>query len=311
MKWIISTLLSCILLFTGCVGSDSLQNITVKEPVLSSYDITMRRDLLTLMLAYPEDILTVEKEDSGKVFIVMKSGKKLLYDDKAKKSQGEKVANPDLQDMLEQIYPLTAIQGLMDEAFDPGRVRVYPLLKEVYGGTEEQIKKNLVPVKAGYKNYSFNQRNGAAEALGAVMKELVPLAEKRRDVYACVFPASGTFNYRLIAGTNRLSPHAFGTAIDLASDKRDYWQWASREDGEKRIAAYPKEIPQIFEKHNFIWGGKWGHFDILHYEYRPELIIKAKYFKDLPQAGKPWYDGIPSLDEGMEQKIKIIDEALK
>jgi D-alanyl-D-alanine carboxypeptidase len=34
----------------------------------------------------------------------------------------------------------------------------------------------------------------------------------------------------------------------------------------------PFDIVQIFEKHGFIWGGKWGHFDTMHFEYRPELL---------------------------------------
>jgi D-alanyl-D-alanine carboxypeptidase len=34
----------------------------------------------------------------------------------------------------------------------------------------------------------------------------------------------------------------------------------------------PQEIVSIFEKHGFIWGGKWNHFDTMHFEYRPELL---------------------------------------
>jgi hypothetical protein len=34
----------------------------------------------------------------------------------------------------------------------------------------------------------------------------------------------------------------------------------------------PEEIVAIFEKHGFIWGGKWYHFDTMHFEYRPELL---------------------------------------
>jgi hypothetical protein len=29
---------------------------------------------------------------------------------------------------------------------------------------------------------------------------------------------------------------------------------------------------EIFERHGFIWGGKWGHFDTMHFEYRPEFF---------------------------------------
>ena len=32
----------------------------------------------------------------------------------------------------------------------------------------------------------------------------------------------------------------------------------------------------IFEKHGFIWGGRWYHYDTMHFEYRPEMIAIAK-----------------------------------
>jgi len=38
----------------------------------------------------------------------------------------------------------------------------------------------------------------------------------------------------------------------------------------------PWEIVRIFEAHGFIWGGKWYHYDTMHFEYRPELIGAAK-----------------------------------
>jgi HSP20 family protein len=34
----------------------------------------------------------------------------------------------------------------------------------------------------------------------------------------------------------------------------------------------PQEIVSIFERQGFIWGGKWNHFDTMHFEYRPELL---------------------------------------
>jgi hypothetical protein len=29
---------------------------------------------------------------------------------------------------------------------------------------------------------------------------------------------------------------------------------------------------EVFERHGFIWGGKWNHYDTMHFEYRPELL---------------------------------------
>lgn len=32
------------------------------------------------------------------------------------------------------------------------------------------------------------------------------------------------------------------------------------------------------EKHGFIWGGCWYHYDTMHFEYRPELLEIARRF---------------------------------
>jgi hypothetical protein len=42
----------------------------------------------------------------------------------------------------------------------------------------------------------------------------------------------------------------------------------------------PSEVIAAFEKNGFIWGGKWYHFDTIHFEYRPELLV---YSEELTQ----------------------------
>ena len=262
------------------------------------------------MIAYPEFITNIE-EKNGYVYLVMKSGKKLLYDDKKSKSPQEKIANSDIQDTLEQIYPLFPIKTIMEENFDPGRSRSYGLLFEVYGNSKHAIELKLAKVKVGYTNYQFNSNNGASHSLQAVMKEVIPLSGKNQNVRRCLLPCSGTFNYRVISGTNRLSPHSFGIAIDLSSDKRDYWKWASKEAGGKRLASYPSDLVEIFEKNNFVWGGKWSHFDILHFEYRPEIILKSRYFKGSVDSKNPWYEGAPLQQESIKNTIEKINLLIK
>ena len=265
---------------------------TFTEENTNIYNETMKQDLLCLMLAYPGYIANI-KEKNGYVYLILKSGKTLVYDDKIKKSSQEKLTNPDLQDTLEQIYPLLPAKSIMKLDFDPGRARCYGLLTEVYGSSKNSIEKNLTEVKVGYNNFQFNRNNNAAISLQAIMKEVMPLSQKNQTVRKCLLPCSGTFNYRVIAGTKRLSPHAYGIAIDLASDKRDYWKWASKEVGEKRLASYASELVEVFEKNGFVWGGKWSHFDILHFEYRPEIILKARYFTNSANSKKSWYEGAP------------------
>jgi hypothetical protein len=239
----------------------------------------------------------------------MKSNKKILYDDQANKSSWQKSGNPDLQDMMEQLYPLSDIKQILPNHYNPGCIRVYPLLKEVYGSSKNQILSNLVKISVGYKYVEFNRKNNASESLQSVMKELLPLARQSHKIYSASFPVSGTFNYRLIGGTNRLSAHAFGISIDLHNNKYDYWRWATRDEGQKRLDAYPREVVKIFEKYGFVWGGKWGNFDIMHYEYRPEIILKARYFSKDPVPGLPWYDGFQN-DQQAWQYIWMIEEKL-
>ncbi|MGE5676705.1 MAG: M15 family metallopeptidase, partial [Pseudomonadota bacterium] len=288
--------------------NEGRSTISIQAPA-PSYNASMKQDLLCLMIAYPGYITGVEKSGE-RVYIVMKSGKKLLYDDKKAKSQEGRLAYPDLQDMLEQPYPITYAKELMKEGQDPGRARVYGLLDEVYGSSREEIERNLITVSAGGARLRFNKSNGAAEALSKAMKELSALAAGRRDIAATIYPCNGTYNYRLIAGTNRLSSHSYGTAVDLAYNKRDYWRWTSREEGQKRLESYPAEIVEVFERNNFIWGGKWSHFDIMHFEYRPELLLKARYFGDTGGSYRSWYRGVPLEDEYVRNCIIMIDKVL-
>ena len=118
-----------LFLLTGCRDKEAVSTSTASS-LISTYNTTMKRDILSLMLAYPEYVLNVEQKNS-KVYLVMKSGNRILYDDKKAKSYEEKFNNADIQDMMWQIYPVWDIKNLMPQEFDPGRFRVYALLQEV------------------------------------------------------------------------------------------------------------------------------------------------------------------------------------
>lgn len=292
-----------------CLSDKISLSLTYEDSNKPDYKTSMKQDLLILMMAYPEYITDISCENDN-VYIVMKSGQKFIYDDKKDKTPEEKLANPDLHDMLEQIYPLTKTDEIMPRNFNPGRIRHYGLLNEVYGSSKNAVEKNLSALKYGYTNYQFNRQNKANTALEDTMKELIPLSKNNRKIAAILYPASGTYNYRFISGTGRLSPHAYGITIDLKSDKRDYWKWSSEEQGKSRLCEYPDELVAAFENHNFIWGGKWGYFDILHFEYRPEIILKARYFTDYTNYGE-WFRGVPSEDNYVKECIELIDSKIK
>ena len=89
------------------------------------------------------------------------------------------------------------------------------------------------------------------------------------EINKYAFPHAGTFNCRTVKDTGNRSAHAWGAAIDINTKFADYWLWAKNGSYRNRI---PFDIVDIFERHDFIWGGKWGHFDTMHFEYRPELL---------------------------------------
>jgi hypothetical protein len=68
--------------------------------------------------------------------------------------------------------------------------------------------------------------------------------------------------------------HGHGIAIDINIAWSNYWRYRRTATGgysyENRI---PWEIVEVFEKHGFIWGCKWYHYDTMHFEYRPELLL--------------------------------------
>ena len=70
--------------------------------------------------------------------------------------------------------------------------------------------------------------------------------------------------------------HGYAAAIDINVHYSDYWLWTQQKTGQfPWINRIPPQIVEVFERHGFIWGGKWYPFDTMHFEYRPELINLA------------------------------------
>ena len=87
---------------------------------------------------------------------------------------------------------------------------------------------------------------------------------------------ASTFYWRKVRGADRMSAHSYGIAIDINVNMSDYWLWANKNVTETDVIEYrnriPLEIVEVFEKHGFIWGGRWYHYDTMHFEFRPELL---------------------------------------
>lgn len=219
--------------------------------------------------SYPDSIASIDGNA-----VVLKNGGRIVVDDGIKRDHFQMLEAGDLEDSLQQVYPAGPCEVRPAVNFDPGRIRSEALMTAMYGMSKKAAAANLAPVKWFGETLQVTRVNGVNTALEAVRDELV----SRSDLRRYLTPSAGVFNWRKVAGQKNLSVHSFGAAIDLNTKFADYWVWSGGKPG--RVPVYknkfPMEIVEIFEKHGFIWGGRWYHYDTMHFEYRPELLEIAK-----------------------------------
>ncbi|MFN8396624.1 MAG: M15 family metallopeptidase [Bacteroidia bacterium] len=219
-----------------------------------------------LLQAYPEHLTGIEGNE-----LVWKDGTRMVWDDgKSGKAFEELEAKPDIEDMFAFEYP-DSFEWEFVENQDPGRIRNEAFFRKMYGGTAQEVGKHLVHVDWFGHRIQVSKVNGVDAALLRVAKRL----EAYPDLIEYLRPPGGGYNWRPIAGTDRLSAHSFGIAVDICTQYSDYWRW-SPEFSKGKPLVYKNRIPKLiveaFEAEGFIWGGKWFHFDTMHFEYRPELL---------------------------------------
>lgn len=232
----------------------------------------MQAHLESLKRAYPDVVAGFDERD-----LILKDGERLaISDGRTDKTFEELLDHPDIDDMFAFAYPKGAAPGQPPVNVDPGRIRVEPLFKAIYGDCRKgEVKGRLRRIawlpRHGGGHVRVTTAAGADKALEAVSKDLDRLPAK---LVKYVVPSGGTYNCRVIAGTRRLSVHAFGAAIDVNTRYSAYWRW-EKPDSKGRYRwknRIPAEIVAVFEKHGFVWGGRWHHYDTMHFEYRPELL---------------------------------------
>ncbi len=225
-----------------------------------------------LVAAYPEHLLATS-EDA----LVWRDGTRMpLRVGLPPTSPEEILAANGVGDMFHWPYPAGVPLSAPPSVADPGRARHKPFFDRMYGACERgEVARHLVevvwlPGRSGQR-LRVTRINGVADRLRAVSRALDRLPP-RFDRF--LVPAAGTYHCRPIAGTNRPSPHGYGIAIDIAVAGAHYWRW-DRSAGAPAVAAWrnaiPVEIVAAFEREGFVWGGRWSHYDTMHFEYRPEL----------------------------------------
>lgn len=208
-------------------------------------------------------------------YIIFSDGSKMIYDDKKNKTLNERLRSPDIEDMFVNEYKHWD-KGSIPKFYNPGRVRNDELFKKIYGSSKEKVREKLVKVKwcpkLANKDVLITSVNNVHLKLDSLSKELDNHPEFKKYVQNI----GGTFNWRVISGTKRMSAHSYGIAIDINVKYSNYWQWDCNCKDENADLVYKNKIPielvVIFEKYGFIWGGNWYNYDTMHFEYRPELL---------------------------------------
>jgi hypothetical protein len=238
---------------------------------LLAQDDQLRTALDTLVAAYPNALASHD-------------GKTLRWRDGTFMPASDGTENKPFQELLRHAsiadqfripYPHGSLEKPPPVDADPGRFRSTAFFTKMYGDCQKgEVSPHLVSLawlpNTWGKSIRITSVNGVDAQLRAVSAEIDALPEK---IKRAAYPIAGTYNCRAVADTGEPSPHGYGIAIDLNTAVSDYWYWQPHDGAIAYRNRMPVEIVAIFEKHGFIWGGKWYHFDTMHFEYRPELLI--------------------------------------
>jgi hypothetical protein len=224
----------------------------------------------SLLAAYPDTVAAVRDNH-----LIFRDGRALdLGSADCRKGDDAVLRDASILDQFRYPYPPDPVR--VPPANDPGRFRNKAFFDAMYGDCRKgQVVPQLVSLvwlpKSWNRQIEFTSVNHAADALRAVSAEIDALPDRERRA---AYPIAGTYNCRAVADAGQPSMHAYGAAIDLNLGFSNYWMW-EKDQAARYVNRMPPSIVEIFERHGFIWGGKWHHFDTMHFEYRPEFLPLA------------------------------------
>lgn len=248
----------------GCSRVDARGSAAAQAPGTEP----LRAGIAQLVARYPDHLVGAEGD-----MLVWTDGTRMpIGAGQPERSFGEMLRSATIADQLRQHYEPGPVQAPPPRDHSPGRLRNTAFFLKMYGDCRNgEVTRLLRPVtwmpRSAPQRIMVTTVNDVATRLEQVIAALDGLLDRFR---AYLVPSAGTYHCRAVADTGLPSMHASGAAIDIAVRQSDYWVWA------RGGAAYrnriPAEIVAAFEAERFIWGGKWHHYDTMHFEYRPELF---------------------------------------
>lgn len=213
-----------------------------------------------------------ERRPSGYV-VTLPDGTELPFDDGRQKTAEARIEHPDLEDMFAVRYRTGPIAPVADPDDDPGRARVDALFQARYGKGESGVR----PVRIRLFGQLLRVHRLVAPAFRRVEARLEPELRRHPELGEYLTGLGGTLVFRNIAGTERPSAHSYGISLDINVRRSHYWRWQKPAEPLRWRNRIPQVIVDAFEAEGFIWGGRWYHYDTMHFEYRPELLDPQCY----------------------------------
>jgi hypothetical protein len=206
--------------------------------------------------------------EHGDWAVVLPGGVRVPWRDGKAKTFEQRLDSPDIEDIFLIPYRAGPIRAVEIENEDPGRVRVEALFVATYGSPTTVAAQQI---RVRFLGMPVRVHGKIAPALARVTERIARARQADAGLGRFLRKLAGGFAARKIAGTDRTSAHAFGIAIDLDKSESDYWRWQKHKPLHWRNR-FPQAIVDAFEAEGFIWGGRWYHYDTMHFEYRPELF---------------------------------------
>lgn len=251
----------------GCLALAGCGGAAARPPATAADDVLQPR-LARLAARYPDYLSAFDGAD-----LVWRDGTHMPAGaGQPPRPFEEMLRSASLADQLRQAYEPGPLRAPPPPDHSPGRLRHLPFFLKMYGdcraGAGQRRPVRWMP-RSAPQSLPMSTVNDVAGRLERVIEVLEGMPDRLK---AYLVPSAGTFNCRVVADTGQPSMHSFGAAIDIAVRFSDYWVWARSRGGPAYRNRIPPEIVEAFEAEHFIWGGKWYHFDTMHFEYRPELF---------------------------------------
>lgn len=228
-----------------------------------------RLDLHCLEEAYPGMLGEIFRDARGNLLLPV-NGHDVLFRRAADVPRDSLAHDWDISESMAQIYPPEPHRPPTPAGLAPGRRRSHAFLQALYGASPQEVARHL-----SCADFLGQKTRLNLAAAAALQQAAVALRERHDLRRRGLLKVDGSYMWRKIAGENARSAHSYGIAIDLGARHAPYWRW-SKINPHPMQAVYPPEIVEAFERSGFIWGGKWHEYDLMHFEYRPELLCKGR-----------------------------------